>query len=386
MKTIATTDRSRAKPCIVANRVATDDPRSPFRLPTDGWWQVLSIGEVPANWEGGARDGEAMVQVIDEQAITAIKANFDASVEAEKGKGKDFAGLLVDYDHFSHNPDKPTEAACWIFELEKRADGLWARGRWTGTGESRVTAGDYRFASAVLSTFQFVDGNRYRPTCLDRVALTNDPRLKNLAPITVPNRDNQRNKAMNERLLLTELLGLAGTADDAAITAGIATLRANIANATRDKTELVDVKNRLTDSEKTVTKLTADLIEKDLVEFDAVIENKDDIKAALVANRDGTLKILRGLKPQKQEKTSGGKAEDRRNHKPVFNRERDGGRNPGPADADPEDPTKRDEIIVKVRNRKAEILSKNPRVGELNATNQAIREIEQSEKVAILPR
>lgn len=336
-------------------------------------------------------DGEEMVQCIDSQAITSIKANFDAQVAAEtKAKGQ-FAGLLVDYDHFSHNPDKPSEAACWLFELDARENGLWARGRWTSTGETKVVNGDYRFASAVLSGFQWVDGNRYRPTCLDRVALTNDPRIKTLAPITVPNRDNQPSKTMNERQILTELLGLASNADDAAITNGVATLRSNIATQATIKTELADVKNRLTESEKSakalgerVAKLNADLVERDMAEYDSVIEDKEAIKTALTANRDATIGILRGLK-LKDAKSGNSNAQDRANRKPIYNRQEFGGRNPGPADGDPTD-TEQATMARKVANRRDEILKATPRVGAASATSQAVREIELEEKKTILPK
>lgn len=384
-------NQSRSTPCLVANRVAPTDPKSPFRLPEDGWWQVLSIGEFPARWEGGALDGEAMVQCIDAQAIASIKANFDAKVEAETKEKGQFAGLLVDYDHFSHNPNKPSEAACWVFELDARENGLWARGRWTSTGEQKVVNGDYRFASGVLSGFQWVDGERYRPTCLDRIALTNDPRIKTLAPITVPNRDTQPSKTMNDRLILTELLGLAANADDAAITNGVATLRANIATHGTTKTELADVKNRLAEAEKTtktlgerVTKLNADLVDRDMAEYDSVIEDKEAIKTALTTNRDGTIGILKGLK-LKTANAASSSAQSRANRKPVYNREEIGGRNPGPVDGDKTEAEK-EALMRKVANRRGEILKSTPRIGFQNATLQAVREIEIEEQKELVPK
>lgn len=391
MTVSAKTGLSRATPCVVANRVADNDPQSPFRLPTDGWWHVLGLGEVPARWEGGPHSGEDMVQVIDKEAVDTIKANFDSVASTAKAAGKQFAGLLVDYDHFSHNPDKPTEAGCWIFELESRPDGLWAKGRWTGTGEHKVTNGEYRFASGVLSNFVHLGGDRYRPTKLDRVALTNDPRLKNLEPITVPNRDNQQKKAMNERLILTELLGIASNSDDAAITAGVATLRAKIATASTDRATMADIKNRLTEAEskakalgETVNRLNADLIEHDMKEFEPVIENKEAIKAALVANREGTLTVLRGLKPSASQKKANDKMEERKNKTPVYNRQENGGRNPGPVDGEADKDAQK-KLAVMVRNRTNELIAANPRIGRANATMQAVREIETQEGVSIIP-
>jgi len=40
----------------------------------------------------------------------------------------------VDFDHFSLDTEKSSEAAGWISDLESRDTGLWARVRWSDAG------------------------------------------------------------------------------------------------------------------------------------------------------------------------------------------------------------------------------------------------------------
>ncbi len=52
----------------------------------------------------------------------------------EEAKQPNFPGLLVDFDHFSHDPAQPTTAAGWLTALEHRDDGLYAQVRWSDLG------------------------------------------------------------------------------------------------------------------------------------------------------------------------------------------------------------------------------------------------------------
>ena len=53
--------------------------------------------------------------------------------------GSAWGGLLVDFDHSSLDEDRSTEAAGWADALAARADGLWARIRWTDSGLAAIT-------------------------------------------------------------------------------------------------------------------------------------------------------------------------------------------------------------------------------------------------------
>ena len=133
--------------------------RDGFVMPADGWYQLAPFGEFPHAAAG-------VVQVVDAEACTAMAARFkaDAGVEPfDKLRAERFAGLLVDFDHFSLDDRARSEAAGWIVTLEARdgvsgvacrvsdgegaptcgnsGAGLWAKIRWSDVGEEAVKGG-----------------------------------------------------------------------------------------------------------------------------------------------------------------------------------------------------------------------------------------------------
>ena len=181
--------------------------RDTFQMPTDAWYQLAPLGEF-------AHAAAGVVQVVDVEACTAMAARFKADAA-----GANFAGLLVDFDHFSLDDRARSEAAGWIVGLEARGeksevssqnsvggeagtekagedstpkvtkntkgDGLWANIRWSDVGEEAVKGGRYRFLSPVWARSDCVDlGNgRVRPVRLLNAAVTNDPNLKGMCPL-----------------------------------------------------------------------------------------------------------------------------------------------------------------------------------------------------------
>jgi phage I-like protein len=146
-----------------------------FKFKKDGWVHVMPLGEF-SHAEAG------VVQVIDSEALKAITEDFKAKAETEN-----FPGLLVDFDHFSMDTDKPSEAAGWIAELKSDNEGLWAKVRWTAKGEAAVTGGEYRLVSPVFpkpSLCEDLGESRIRPRQLQSVALTNEPNIKGARPLT----------------------------------------------------------------------------------------------------------------------------------------------------------------------------------------------------------
>jgi phage I-like protein len=146
-----------------------------FKFEKDGWVHVMPLGEFP-HAEAG------VVQVIDSEALKAITEDFKAKAGTEN-----FPGLLVDFDHFSMDTDKPSEAAGWITELKADTEGLWAKVRWTAKGEAAVTGGEYRLVSPVFpkpSLCEDLGESRIRPRQLQSVALTNEPNIKGAKPLT----------------------------------------------------------------------------------------------------------------------------------------------------------------------------------------------------------
>ena len=148
-----------------------------FKTDPGGWIHIAPFGEHPHSC--------GVVQVIDRKACDAMVAALEARRVKE---GETFAGVLLDYDHFSMDTDKPSEAAGWIVELAVRDDGLWGRVRWTDTGLKAVEGGRYRLVSAVfpgVNELEVVDEklNKRRPLELRSCALTNEPNIKGAKPI-----------------------------------------------------------------------------------------------------------------------------------------------------------------------------------------------------------
>jgi phage I-like protein len=184
-----------------------------FKLPDDGWIQVAPIGEYPNSKAG-------IIQVIDKDACDAMVNRFN-----EEAKVEHFPGLLLDFDHMSSDVKAPSTAGGWIEALENRddgnpenpANGLWAKVRWSTDGEAAVKGGNYRLISPVWNRSQCEDlgKNRFRPQRLDRAALTNDPVLKGMCPVS--NRadgtaDNEDLKARLEKAeKIIEAIQNAGT-------------------------------------------------------------------------------------------------------------------------------------------------------------------------------
>jgi hypothetical protein len=184
--------------------------RDGFQMPADGWYQVAPRGEF-AHAQAG------LVQVVDAEACAAMVNRFE-----EECKGANFAGLLVDFDHDSLDAGKRSEAAGWIVELKvgnresdisdgsdasgggaKGQGGLWAKIRWSDVGEEAVKGGRYRFLSPVWARSDCVElGNgRVRPVRLLNAAVTNDPNLKGIRPLSNSGREavGCRLKAVREK-------------------------------------------------------------------------------------------------------------------------------------------------------------------------------------------
>ncbi|MBU4459514.1 MAG: hypothetical protein KJ579_03015 [Verrucomicrobia bacterium] len=146
-----------------------------FTLPEDGWYQLAPEGEFPHKATG-------LVQVLDPDACRAIAADF-----AKASAMPNFGGVLVDYDHFSLDRDKPSEAAGWILNVEHRPGlGLWGRIRWTDTGEAAIRGGRYRYISPVWRQDECdaLDGGKVRPRRLTNAAVTNSPNLFGMLPLS----------------------------------------------------------------------------------------------------------------------------------------------------------------------------------------------------------
>jgi phage I-like protein len=404
--------------------------RDGFQMPADGWYQLAPLGEFP-------HAGAGVVQVVDVEACTAMTARFQADAAVEN-----FAGLLVDFDHFSLDDRTRSEAAGWMVELEARgprdegrgteedsttkvtkntkggeagagpaspadgatprqspaAAGLWAKIRWSDVGEEAVKGGRYRFLSPVWARSDCVDlGNgRVRPVRLLNAAVTNDPNLKGLRPLSNNGRgagfgDAAENDAhlqqsadkrgsnegpvdscafyrgvhsglgkegLTMKRVIEKLmnhLGLTGDATEDAILEKMQGLPA--------MTAVADVQNSLRDLQgkhdavvANLKKAEGDLVNRHLAEFEGVISNesREFWAGQLLENRDGALAALGDLVKLRDAggKVEAGCREPESTRKPLHNRAT---ARPVPPGQGAAQGGEADSKAVKIRNRAHEI-------------------------------
>lgn len=191
--------------------------RSESSLSGDGslWMHVCPMGEHPWVSEDGK---ERIIQVIDREACEAMARTYPL----------DGPSARIDIDHLSMDPKNTTEASGWGKFAELRDDGLWVKAEPTAHGRPLIHGKVYRFTSPCFPRDGLVDlGNgRFRVTKLGVIALTNDPNLRGLKPLTnrrSESADTQtKNKStMDYKAMLLSLLGLPADASDDAITAAI---------------------------------------------------------------------------------------------------------------------------------------------------------------------
>jgi len=84
-----------------------------FELPADGWHQLAPLGDFPHAAAG-------ITQIIDETACLRMVAAF----ENEQAAADNFPGLLIDFDHFSLDATRHSEAAGWLTKPKPRKAGV----------------------------------------------------------------------------------------------------------------------------------------------------------------------------------------------------------------------------------------------------------------------
>ena len=137
---------------------------------------VAPFGDFP-----GRIDGKTIVQRLDKDSLGSLVSDFN-----RRAKDKNFPGVLVDFDHFSEDPDKSSEAAGWITDVFTDGDGLKAKVRWTDAGKAAITNGRFRLLSPVWTGCEVrEDGETvFVPAQLTSVALTNAPNIKGATPLS----------------------------------------------------------------------------------------------------------------------------------------------------------------------------------------------------------
>jgi phage I-like protein len=306
--------------------IGTPKADGKFDLPADGFVQVFPFGE----WDGAVEFGSAkpegidgviqddagrwflpIVQVLDRDAAAACAAKFRGN-------------MLLDYEHASDLPEGESRAGGWAENAEVRDDGLYLQVRWSADGLSDVSGGNYRFLSPVFpwSGLEALGGNRFRPTALEKAALTNVPRLRGIRAVS----NSQARAALNENpnhdeigrfaeadageqavvSLLLPRVRDAGTAPELAgeqSKEGERKMREQLIKALGLPPEATDeqIVQAVSGMQERLSKIEQDQleaqVENDLKQFGDRVADPAAIKEALLKNRAGTLAVLKAMKP-----------------------------------------------------------------------------------------
>lgn len=283
--------------------------------PADGWFQIEVSGTHPV--------GDGRRQVIDEAALQSIVNRF-----REEAAADNFAGLLVDADHLSHDLENPTAALAWLKELDIRNGQLHGRLELTDLGEAAVKGRRYKWFSTEYSAadLEALPDNAVRPRRLSGLAFTNRPNNRGAKPIS--NRDGTRppgettpnHETTDTMKSIAEKLGLSAEATEADILSAIEGLQKKVSDMeTKDAEAGADaVLNRLGNRVPEAA--------------------RPHWRTQLIANREAAEKLMEASFPEQ-------KGTER-----IFNRE---GAKPGVADSKTED-QKADAqaaLVNQIRNR-----------------------------------
>jgi phage I-like protein len=270
-----------------------------FKHPADGWYQIEPKGLHPNRRAG-------VVQVIDEEAAVSIVNLFN-----ESAKDPDFAGMLIDHEHFKHQEDQETRAFGWLMELTNRTDGIYAKIRWTTTGQAAVDGGDYRFFSTEYDPQTMAILNKdangtynVRPLALAGLTITNDPNNKGGKPIT--NRLDQSDQPDDgQAVTITEpmknliaKLGLPADAQEAAALTAVETITNRATTAETEsaalKVTIAELLTKLDGFEAAAKKFSEEQADRDLepIKNRLTPEHYATLRGLLIANRAATLPIV----------------------------------------------------------------------------------------------
>ncbi|MDF7824102.1 phage protease [Pontiellaceae bacterium B12227] len=342
-----------------------------FELPEDDWYQLAPLGEFPHRAAG-------INQVIDAEACTRMVGAF----ENARRESENFPGLLIDFDHFSLDAEKHSEAAGWITDLQFRESedtgGLFANIRWSDIGETAVKGGRYRFLSPVWAKADCEDlgDNRLRPVRLLNAAVTNDPNLKGILPLSnrasdgpFENASSYKDPNLTQEELMKAIVDALLKKLDLPPEADTEVIQSAIENITPPG-EVEALLNRAETAESKIADLEKAQLEADadafLEEHADVIDNREEVRTQFIENRQLTEAVFKNLKtPEPVKKPA---ADTRR---PLHNRDSKIKATHN-RDAQPES----EAHAVKIRNRASEIM-KTESVGYPDAFRRAEQELMQ---------
>jgi len=268
---------------------------------TDGaskpWVHIAPKGEFPGTISipaGYDVPGFGVVDQASEVEGTTVLGDAQLEAIAQRFDGD----ILIDYEHFSHDADKSTEAAGWGQGIRYTAarDGLELETDWAAPARAQVIDKVYRYISPEFSgPVRYEDDTfKFYPSALTGAGLTNRPKLTTLRPVSV-NRNTQPTTppTMNHKAELLKRLGLPDTASDAEIQAALAKDGPKETSSTKCRDTEIDT---LKAENKA---LRDEAITLDLERFGDVIEDKEAAKELLQLNRATAVKLFTAAQAKK---------------------------------------------------------------------------------------
>ncbi len=193
------------------------------RADADGarWFQTFPpYGRYPVGGTvPGAREGAEFV--LDEASARAVMDAF-----ARDAARPDWPGVLVDREHFSADPDKPSDALAWARGIRQAPDGsIWTRWDFTPAGarlwEDRVLVSRSPYFLNDVSA----DGLVYRPTRLVSIGMTNTPHFTELSTLAAARAADAKPEKEKHMDKIIEALGLPPDATEEDVLGAIGALK-----------------------------------------------------------------------------------------------------------------------------------------------------------------
>lgn len=335
-----------------------------FELPADGYIQLVPMGKAPYLRDNGTDEGEPIIQLVD---VEALQSMYNRAL-AQGGE------VLIDFEHFSHESDKPTDAAAWqpydADHLQLRDDGLYGKPRWSDDGETAVTGGRLRYISPEFPNTDTllvnVSGKIFRPLAVTGFGLTNRPGFKRHSkPLTNSDRrESPADKPQNHmhKALLATALSLSETdvdkLDEPTLRNRVQALKDQAASAAALGEQLKTLHNREADA----------FIEK----HDKVIPTNEvvrkHLKETFLTNRAAAEGIVAGYADDDDGMTPAERS--RAERKPLHNRQQ-----AEPPKADQAAQRKEEVLAGKRSARATDLMNRESGLRWNDAFNQACREI-----------
>ena len=225
------------------------------------WFQTFPpYGRYPVGGTIPKADKDA-VYVFDEEAAKNVIENFRAAA-----KQANYTGVLVDREHYSLDPEKPSDAMAWAKDIRQDEDGsIWTKWEFTPKGKELWETKTLVNRSPAFYSDK-LDDKTYRPRELKSIGMTNTPHFEELSTLAAARaaevKTQERKDKMNEIL---KALGLAEGASEADAVAAINALQKKASDA---ETAAAESQTKADEAEAKCRKMECDAF---------LAENKDKI-------------------------------------------------------------------------------------------------------------